>query len=89
MGPRDAEYTRQFQDELNDIESDARRADEFIRGAEWDLCRDPTSGTRMPGESKVWFLPQAETPTSEAVNLYYTFDDECVYFLSIVLASEV
>lgn len=88
MRPRDAIYTERFEDELRAIESNARRADEFLRGAEWTLCREPTAGTRLRRESDVWFLPMAETPTSEVLNVYYTFNDETVFFLSIVAASQ-
>ena len=38
-------YESEFDDELEEIEPEFERADEFIRGTEWVLSRDPESGT--------------------------------------------
>jgi hypothetical protein len=72
----------QFRDELKAIEQDAKKADEFIDGAKWVLSRGPQSGTRI-GKSHVWFLPIAESSIIEALVIYYTFNDDYVYLLSI------
>jgi hypothetical protein len=71
----------QFADELKEIESDSLRADEFMEGAIQVLCRKPTLGT-LTGKN-VWFLPMV----GGKVVLYYTFDDDHVYLLSIQVAS--
>lgn len=71
-----------FAEELRAVEKDARRADEFIDGAKWVLSRDPNQGTRI-GKTHVYFLPVADSPITDPVVLYYTFDDEHVYLLSI------
>ena len=60
------------------IESSVRRADEFLEGAENILARRPDFGHQLD-DSSVWFLPGH---TIDVV-LYYTFDDNHVYFLSI------
>jgi len=71
-----------FAEELQAIEKDARKADEFVDGAKWVLSREPRTGTRI-GKTHVWFLPIAESQLVDPVVLYYTFDDDAVYFLSI------
>jgi hypothetical protein len=71
-----------FTDEIQAIEQDARKSDEFIDGAKWVLSREPRAGIRI-GKGPVWFLPIAESPLVDAVVLYYTFDADHVYFLSI------
>jgi hypothetical protein len=73
-----------FEAELSAIEPDARRADEFVEAAEWALGRDPTQGWLLG--SCVWFLPMSDVPDAPRLDLYYTFDDERVYFLSIQIA---
>jgi hypothetical protein len=71
-----------FARQLREIIPEAERADEYIEGAEWVLSRDPTYGTQLNG-SDVWFLPMENVPDMPSIVLYYTFDDERVYFISI------
>lgn len=63
---------------MAEIERDVRRADEFLEGVETILSRDPESGFRLE-ESSVWFIAGHTVD----VALYYTFDENHVYFLSI------
>lgn len=60
------------------LEPNVRRADEFIEGTEAILSRDPEAGCQL-GESKVWFICGHTVDAA----LYYTFDRDHVYFLSI------
>lgn len=71
-----------FTEELAKLIGNARRADEFVDGAVWVLSRDPKSGTPI-GKGPVHFLPVGGSAIIDPVVLYYTFDDERVYFLSI------
>lgn len=75
-----------FEQELNQLEFDPLRADEFTEGAEFVLSRNPEYGTKV-GKG-VWFLPMWRPAEGKSVNLYYTFDSERVYFLSLKRASE-
>ena len=84
--PLDAVYTHRFERELAELLPNARRADEFIRGAEWCLSRDPESGTQVVHSTPVWYLPIDEVVGATQVAVYYTFDAERVFFLSIRLA---
>jgi len=70
--------TERFQQEMNRIEPDVRRADEFLEGAETILAREPDSGYALQGSS-VWFVPGHTVDLS----LFYTFDEDYVHFLSI------
>lgn len=60
------------------IEPIVRRADEFMEGAETILSRDPEAGCPLEG-SQVWFICGHTVDAA----LYYTFDADHVYFLSI------
>ena len=68
-----------FEQELLQLGFDAIRADEFTEGAEWILSRFPDGGTRLA--KNVWFLPVGRP--SLGLSLYYTYDQNNVYFLSM------
>jgi len=68
-----------FSTELAALMADPVRADEFMEGAMWVLSRRPTSGRKLTDD--VWFLPM----TATNISLYYRFDDNNVYLLSIQL----
>ncbi len=70
-----------FEQDLTKLEMDAVRADEFTEGAEFVLSRNPEYGTEIA--KNVWFLPMWQPAQGKRVNLYYTFDRNCVYFLSL------
>ena len=69
---------QRFESEMARIELSVRRTDEFLSGAETILARMPESGHRL-GDSNVWFLPGRTVD----IALWYTFDDNYVYLLSI------
>jgi hypothetical protein len=79
---REITEEHRFAFELQALIPNARRADEFIDGTKWVLCRDPLRG-RQIGNSHVWFLPMEEIPDHLPIVLYYTFDNDYVNFLSI------
>jgi phospholipid N-methyltransferase len=72
-----------FEAELRKLHPDAQRADEFIEGAEITLARDPMRGTQSSIGSVVWFLPMNDVPNHPALNLYYCFDEDCVWLMTI------
>lgn len=76
-------YSKQYEKELSEFDSDVKRTDEFMRGAVWTLSRNPEHGTRIAKNSRVWFLPIEDTPTATPVAVYYTFNENKVLFLSI------
>ena len=67
-----------FEKEMSEIEPSVRRADEFLRGTEEILSKIPEEGNQLKN-SMVWMMPG---PLIDLV-LYYTFDKNKVYFLSI------
>jgi hypothetical protein len=67
-----------FELEMDYIEPNVRRADEFMEGAEEILSRDPEVGCQL-NDSRVWFA----CGHTVDVALYYTFDADHVYLLSI------
>jgi hypothetical protein len=71
-------YDERFVSEMAKIEPNVRRADEFIEGAERILSRDPEAGCQLEG-SQVWIICGHTVDAA----IYYTFDKDNVYFLSI------
>ena len=67
-----------FEREMARIVASVQRADEFLEGAEHVLSRTPDAGYRLE-DSNVWFIGGHTVD----VALYYTFDDDYVYFLSV------
>ena len=80
---REIWHEQQFSRELHDLEASIRRADEFLKGADWILCRYPEAGTKISDSPPVWFLPIVDIPGLPSIAIYYTFDDENVWYLSI------
>ena len=74
-------HEKRFSRELHQIEPNPHRANEITEGAEWVLSREPYAGIQLAPKSPVWFLPIGLP--GKKLGLYYTFDDETVYFLSI------
>lgn len=83
---RDVVRTERFERELQDLEKDPLRADEFTEAVEWTLARDPTSGTQIKVDPPIWFIPLVDLPFGSSVAIYYTFDDNKVWLLSIHLS---
>ena len=75
-----------FEEELSEIEPDAKRADEFLEGAEWVLGREPRRGTCVGDDSCIWFLPMHDVSDAPSLIVYYTFNESKVYLLSIQIA---
>lgn len=67
-----------FEYDMARLEPNVRRADEFVEGAETILSRNPEAGCPLTG-SQVWFI----CGHTVDVALYYTFDANNVYFLSV------
>ena len=73
-----------FSSGLQDLVPNSRRADEFVEGAKWTLCRDPEQGTQVRPGSPVWAIPVNEyAPGVQNVVIYYAFDSERLHLLSI------
>jgi hypothetical protein len=67
-----------FEKELSAIVPKVERADEFLEGVENILCREPQYCHKI-GNSHVYFIPGWTVD----LNIYYTFNDEEVFLLSI------
>ena len=84
--PREVFHQPQFEKELREIESDIKRVDEFVRGAEWQICRDPESGKMVEGAPNVWGVPITDIPDQPPLVLYYTFNDRFIWLISIKIS---
>lgn len=71
-------YDKRFDEELARLQPHIRRALEFVEGAETILARDPEAGVPLE-KSQVWFVCGHTVDAA----IYYTFDADHVYFLSI------
>jgi hypothetical protein len=80
---RSIRWEERFENEFREIMPDIRRADEFLAGVDWKLSRNPETGVLAYPDSAVWMLFMHELPESPSLTIYYTFDDEYVYLLSI------
>jgi hypothetical protein len=77
---RSVVHEHAFEHALRALIEDAWGADEFIEAAQFTLAADPLIGVEvMRG---VWVLPMAPIEGRE-IALYYTFDEQTVWFLSI------
>lgn len=72
-----------FTEQLEKLFGDAREARDFMEGPEALLSFDPFYGAHTFKGSAVWFLGTDETPGWPALNIYYTFDDDDVWLLTI------
>lgn len=81
--PREVINTDQFERELLALESDVRRADEFIRGAQDLICRYPEKGKHKDTLKNIWAWRMTEFPNHPHVVLYYTFNEYFIWMLSI------
>lgn len=78
-----------FAKQLQDIKPGARRADEFMRGIEWILSRHPESGTQVGPNYHVWAFPVLDALDLPELIVYYTFNDDNVWLLSIKRAKDI
>jgi hypothetical protein len=80
--------THLFEMQLRDlIKAGAKAADEFIEGLEFTLARRPEIGSLITTDDPpVWFVPTVHVDRVTPLAVYYTFDAESVYLLSIQVA---
>lgn len=74
-----------FERELAEIEPRARKADEYISGAEWVLSRDAEEGMPVAQGARTHMLFMAAHDELPGATIYYYYDDHYVYLLSIRL----
>ncbi|CBE67909.1 protein of unknown function [Candidatus Methylomirabilis oxygeniifera] len=74
---------KRFESELKRIKTNPRRADDFVEGPEWVLSRDPEQGTQVEEDPPVWFLGIEDDSSHLTAAIYYTFDENHVWLLSI------
>jgi len=73
-----------FRQQLAKIEPSARRSDEFLEGAREALSRNPsTCGRPTAPWSAVWRMVTNDAAPITPLVLYYAFDANDVYLLSI------
>lgn len=77
-----------FLRDLYRIQSDRRKADLFIEGAEQYLVRAPDSGVQIYEGSPVWMISVPEIANFPPLSLFYAFNDDYVFALSIRLRVE-
>ena len=80
--------THRFEVELRDLlGTGAKGADEFIEATEWALARRATIGSLITTDDPpVYFLPVVDVDRISRLIVYYTFDADYVYLMSIQVA---
>ena len=68
-----------FAEQLRALHSDPVRADEFVDGVKNILCKDPMPLEATKIGELVWFIPMR----GSRVGVYYRFNEDYVYLLSI------
>lgn len=81
---RSAQYDHRFEAQLQSFQPDFWRHDEFMQGVEWVLCRDPMRGFQTAESSSVWVFPAQGNNGVPDCAIYYAFNMNYVFFLSIV-----
>jgi hypothetical protein len=76
-------HEHRFDLELEELVAKVPRVEDFVFGAEWVLARNPFTGTQVRLGSPTWFLPDLEGALSVECVIYYTFDEDTVWLLSI------
>lgn len=85
--PRSVIRTHRFDRECEEILGTAERADALLIGLEWAIARRPEAGHHTPVD-RIMMRHTDEWGGTPAVNLYYTYDADAVYFLSLRRASD-
>lgn len=67
-----------FYNQAHEIIPDPILLNEMLRGAEFRAARQPTEGTQL--EYGVWYIVTYIEPIGRSLAIYYTFDDQKVYF---------
>lgn len=76
-------WEHRFEEELKQIEPNSKRADDLISGIDWVLARNPEEGNNING-SVVWQIVSRDIPKRRHLVIFYTFNDENVFFLSVI-----
>ena len=77
----------EFEEQLARLQPNAEEADDFTLGAEYVLASNPKSGIPATSDGNVWYLPMCPV-RGRRVSLFYSFDEDTVYFLSILAHDE-
>jgi len=85
--PRGVIREHSFERNLAALIPDERGADDFVEGAEFILARDPKAGSLLYANGSIWLLPMAPV-SGKQVSLYYTFDDNTVWFFAIKIVPD-
>ncbi len=80
---RESVWEEQFEEEMRSIEPNERRADDLIRGVEWVLAREATTGTNIPN-TRVWYITCRDVPKGRSLIVYDAFSETRVHFLSVI-----
>lgn len=81
---REVVYTPEFEESLRSIDGDPVRADEFVRGVEYEICRRPELGDRVAEGLEVYGRAITDRPGYPPVVLYYAFNQTHIFLLNII-----
>lgn len=74
---------KRFEKELEALKLDTKGADDFIEGTEWVLSRNPEYGVRLSPDMNIWVVTVSDISSLPPLKLYYAFNNDYVWFLSI------
>src|SRR5437899_3084818 len=73
LGPWGIRRQPQYQEELAALAEQVPRAEEFARGVEHVLSRDPRTGRMVVEMPPVWCITTPDVEAAEPMTIYYTF----------------
>ena len=78
LPPRVVVFVQGFYSEIHSLIGDPSVIQKALEGVEFRTARDPTRGHEIA--NGVWYTVMHLPPIGRSVAIYYTFDDERVYF---------
>ena len=74
----------QCEKEAEDLLGSVERVDDFFRGLEWALSKDPFCGQNLEPNSPIWVITSAPAGIETRIVVYYTFSDVQVFLMSAI-----
>lgn len=76
---------KQFTEDKKKLKHSAKRLDEILFGVIWTLSRIPESFGNVSG-TMLYLAKTDAAPDAPSLYIWYTFDDDYIYLLSVELA---
>lgn len=79
----DVVFTPEFETDLKTLFGSTAEGDEYVHGLDWRLSRDPTKGTPLDKDKRIWTILSRKPHKLGSVFVFYTFNEDTVFLLAI------